>query len=214
MTPATMTLIDSITTAVTAGNILWLGALLIVVFFINIKHVKVLLESNELRKRRRLKRLLEAKQSNGLDENLRQFLHEEVQYEHFLLVTGIGANKPFRDKLIEVHQYADSRLKFLDFKHALPNLRFEHGKLYVHLSVMDWFIFWMNWCGVGLFALLAWLCALLAFMHQPFEWRLFGLFVLVAAGAFGMALFFILANRFWFAAKRIQQVLAKLAIDA
>lgn len=207
-------LADTITAAIESENIIWLIVLGIISIggFIgaNLKYARAIWDSYELKKKTRLNRLIEADQCKNLDDSLRQFIHEEIQHEHFLAVTGISASRPLREKLIEIQAKSTSGLRFHHFKRALLNLHYENGELNVRLSGLDKFEFLLNWSLVVLFVLTWIFCMYLAVAHRPFTLSYFALFIGLGLASLAASLFFISATRFWFSARKIQKELERL----
>lgn len=124
------------------GN--WLIALVVIAIaiIVNLKDILEFLERQGNKKEEFIKEALKIDSVKGA---ARTFIEEELNYLIFKKVTGISADKVFREKVKEIIEKAEGELQFFQVARARKHLSVKEGKIIVKLSGWDRVEYYFNW---------------------------------------------------------------------
>lgn len=98
---------------------------------------KNFLESYDLFKRRKLKKLKDALDSEYVTGLTKERLLEDIETEYYRLATGISAEKSIREAMIKNHKSIASDVSYYHFLRARYHLGMKNGELTVNISWFD-----------------------------------------------------------------------------
>lgn len=124
-----------------SGDIQWLAIFLVVVCVTGAAKIVGFLE---LLERGQIRRLQEALSSGVLDDKFRGWAADELQREYFFAQTRVYAGTPYRDRLIELLEESEGRLRPCHIRRASRYLRPINNPVAVRLGKLDILDYWAN----------------------------------------------------------------------
>ncbi len=142
---------NAITKQFESGNVGWIAVFFAVAIVVNLGKIYEFIES---RKKIQINRLDEAIRSDHVDPTTKDFFKDQIEREYFLYVTGIAAEKPYRNRLVLIHQAADGELPFSHFNRASSHLKFVDNQVLIEISTYEKITFYFNTFVAILFGIL------------------------------------------------------------
>lgn len=146
-------LLDPLLKGLESGN--W-GIVFAVVAVALVVNLRPILEFLERRESRREEFVKEAIKIDAVAGAVRSFLEEELNYLLFKKVTGIPANRVFRDKLKDIVDRSAGEIQTFQLARARNHLEMKNGRLRVVVRTIhkiEWYFNWASAIAMALFAL-------------------------------------------------------------
>lgn len=102
--------------------------------FLNYRKI---LESFDQIQKRRLERIKEALSSDYTSGLTRERLKEDLETEYYRLATGVFAEKPLREEMINTHKSMEKEVGFYHFLRARDYISLENGMFSIKIKRID-----------------------------------------------------------------------------
>lgn len=104
-----------------------------------LKFLKIIISFNN--NKSHITKLNKALKIEFLDKNFKEYITEELKRAHFQRLTGISAEAPFREKIFQLYNNSEGKIKNPNIKKASRFIKFQNGEIIIKITRYEAILF-------------------------------------------------------------------------